>query len=398
MSNPSQASGVGSHSHVPETNHFPNAINNGARCSISIVMPTYNRAASLADVVRKTHQVSSGFVVEWIIIDDGSSDNTTRVLEELRREIPNLSFQSVVNRGPGQARNLGASLAKHEVVLFMGDDILPSTDDFLRVHAEMHQAFHSRSLAVLGKALWPNSDVLDVGTVMRHIQGHGGEQFGYADFPAYELLDWRFFYTCNISVKRDIVDNWIQEGFSSKFAAASWEDIEFAYRMSKKYNGFQILYAPSSSGYHLHIYNVSAFIRRQFLAGEMAHVFSSMHPELGSAVRVCDVYEAMQLPLGDGQDDLTADYLAAIEGLKSWARILEHERRLGNEAWHDELLFVVFEISYLQGFVTAAARASTNFAKAYARILHKIKPRLGRILESELRADAAFKARLLPLS
>jgi Glycosyltransferases involved in cell wall biogenesis len=367
-------------------------------CTLSIVMPTFNRAQLLEEVIRRTHTAAKGFEVEWIVIDDGSTDQTPEVLARLQREIPELTFRSVSNGGPGQARNLGASLARHEVVLFMGDDILPCDDDFLRVHAEMHAEFPTKKLAVLGKAVWPDNHRLDVGHVMRHIQGHGGEQFGYADFPAYELLDYRFFYTCNISVKRDIVSDWLQEGFSSAFPAASWEDVEFAYRVFKKLGGMEILYAPSSCGYHLHRYDVASFIRRQETAGAMAHVFSAMHPEMGPMVRAADIYEAMRAPLAGDSAAATADYIAALEGLKAWARIIEREHRLGNEAWHDDLLFAVFEAAYLQGYVSSAATACTNFAKAYSRILHNVKWRLGRIIDSELRCDAAFRTRLFPVT
>lgn len=368
------------------------------RLSISIVMPTHNRAKLLEAVVRKTHECAKGFQVEWVIVDDGSSDETPAVLARLGQEIPALRYVSVENRGPGQARNLGATMAKNEIILFMGDDIMPSNEDFLRSHAELHASFQSKGVAVLGKALWPGTNQLNVNAVMRHIQGHGGEQFGYADLMAYRFYDWRFFYTCNISLRRDSVDDWLKEGFSEKFSAASFEDIEFAYRLSQRPGGFEIFYSPSSAGYHLHHYQVSAFIRRQALAGAMAYVFLTMHPELGSLVFVADIQEAMNTPAGDGQDDIAPDYLAAIEGMKSWARILEHEQRLGSEAWHDDLLFIVFEISYLQGYVTHAARAGTNFALAYTRILQRAKMRLGRILDSEVRNDPAFKARFMPRS
>jgi glycosyltransferase involved in cell wall biosynthesis len=368
------------------------------RLSLSIVMPTHNRASVLEAVVRKTHECAAGFEVEWVIVDDGSTDNTAAVLAKLQQEIPRLRYVSVENRGPGQARNLGASMARHEVILFMGDDIMPANEDFLRPHAELHASFRSKGVAVLGKALWPSTRQLSINAVMRHIQGHGGEQFGYADLMAYRFYDWRFFYTCNISLRRDVVADWSREGFSDKFPAASFEDIEFAYRLSKQPGGFEILYCPSSAGYHLHHYQVGAFIRRQALAGAMAHIFLTMHPELGSMVFVADIQEAMESPIGDGRDDIAPDYLAAIEGLKSWARVLEHEQRLGTEAWHDDLLFIVFEVAYLQGYVTHAARAGTNFAKAYARILHRAKMRMGRILDSEIRHDPAFQARVMPKS
>jgi len=361
-------------------------------------MPTHNRAQILEAVVRKTCECATGFQVEWIIVDDGSTDNTPAILAKLHQEIPTLRYVSVDNRGPGQARNLGASMARNEVILFMGDDIMPTNEDFLRPHAELHASFRSKGVAVLGKALWPSNKQLSVNAVMRHIQGHGGEQFGYADLMAYRFYDWRFFYTCNISLRRDAVGNWLEEGFSDKFSAASFEDIEFAYRLSLRPGGFEIFYCPSTAGYHLHHYEVSAFIRRQALAGAMAHVFLSMHPELGTLIFVGDILEAMNSPVGDGLDDAAPDYMSAIEGLKSWARILEREQRLGTEAWHDDLLFVVFEVSYLQGYVTHAARAGTNFARAYARILHRAKMRLGRILDSEIRNDPALQARFLPSS
>ncbi|SRR5258708_3185390 len=375
-----------------------NAESPPGRLSVSVVMPTHNRADLLEKVVRKTHEYATGFKIEWVIVDDGSSDHTPVVLAKLQLEIPSLRYVSVENRGPGQARNLGASMARNEVILFMGDDIMPTDEDFLRSHAELHASFQSKGVAVLGKALWPGTNQLNVNAVMRHIQGHGGEQFGYADLMAYRFYDWRFFYTCNISLRRDAVDDWQKDGFSDKFSTYGFEDIEFAYRLSKRSGGFEIFYCPTSAGYHLHHYQVGAFIRRQTFAGAMAHVFLTMHPELGSLIFVADIQEAMNSPAGDGRDDVAPDYLAAIEGLKSWAKVLEHEQRLGTEAWHDDLLFIVFEVSYLQGYVMHAAQAGTNFAKAYARILQRAKMRLGRILDSEIRNDPAFKARFMPHS
>ena len=94
-----------------------------ARASISIVMPTFNRADMMARVVRKTRDCAVGYTVEWVVVNDGSTDQTEAVLTELQKEIPNFTFRTVPNGGPGRARNVGASLAKHDVLLFIGDDI-----------------------------------------------------------------------------------------------------------------------------------------------------------------------------------------------------------------------------------------------------------------------------------
>jgi glycosyltransferase involved in cell wall biosynthesis len=368
------------------------------RVPISIVMPTYNRAETLAEVVRATQKLCANFDFEWIIIDDGSTDQTPVVLESLVKEVPSLRYKSIKNGGPGNARNVGAQLARFEVVLFMGDDILPANEDFLRAHAEFHAQYTSPQFAVLGKVVWPCNQKLSVSPVMRHIQGRGGEQFGYADFTPNSFYDWRFFYTCNVSLKKGAVEDWLNDGFSDKFRFAAFEDAELAYRLQKRLGAFQIYYTPSSSACHLHAYSTTSFLRRQEYAGAMANTFAELHPEVLSLIGVAEVRDAMLEPSPITSVDLTSDYLTVIEGIKAWARVLEHEGQLGNEAWHEELLFAIFEIAYLQGYVINASSGAANYAKAYSHILSRAKIRLGRILDTEVSNDVRFKAAILALS
>ncbi|MER3115557.1 hypothetical protein, partial [Bacillus altitudinis] len=66
------------------------------------------------------------------------------------------------------------------------------------------------------------------------------------------------------------------------------------------------------------------------------------------------------------QDPLvSADCLSILEGIKAWARFLDRNGGLGREAWHDDLLFALFEASYLQGYVAAQQRFDINIASAY---------------------------------
>lgn len=385
------------HHCVPKTNRTPIFTNGKKRTPVSIVMPTYNRADTLAEVVRTTQRLCADYVFEWIIIDDGSTDHTSSVLEALARETPNLRFESIRNGGPGRARNIGAAMARHDVILFMGDDILPSDEDFLRPHAEMHAEHETSSLAVLGKVVWPDNGRLSVSPVMRHIQGKGGEQFGYADFTPNSFYDWRFFYTCNVSMKRGAVGDWLTDGFSDRFPFAAFEDGELAYRLEKKLGAFRVFYSPASCAQHLHPYTVAGFLRRQECAGTMAHTLLEIHPETLPLLGIADIQTALQAAPPGKPNTPTADYLALIEGIKAWARILEYEGLLGNEAWHDELLHAVFEMAYLQGYVAFATKAHSNHAKAYATILQRAKIRIGRIVESELTADPRFKSALLGL-
>jgi glycosyltransferase involved in cell wall biosynthesis len=361
---------------------------------LSVVIPTYNRAELVAETLRICHRFRGGVPVEFIVIDDGSSDITPQVLHKLRGEVPDLIWYSVPNSGPGQARNLGSSFAQHDVILFLGDDIQPLNDDFFRTHSRIHAAYPSDRYAVLGKAVWPMNQAFCVNSVMEHIQGYGGEQFGYAHLIPYSWVDYRFFYTINVSVRKTVVRNWHEEGFLPEFTLAAFEDIEFAYRLSKQVGGFKIFYDPSSVGQHVHPYTAVDFMARQHAAGMMAKVLFDFHPELVDLLNHRDFMSILANTQTEADSGSSADYLAMVEGIKAWVRTLERQQILGRSAWHDDILTAVFELSFLQGLVIASAGARSNLSGAYEEILRRFYQRINRMLSSELTANEFMKAGL----
>ena len=364
--------------------------------SLSIVMPTYNRGDLLLETMDALARAADGLEHEFVIIDDGSADDTPKHLAAMAERMPNLVWRSVPNGGPGQARNLGASLAKNEVVLFIGDDIQPLNRDFFRVHAELHAANPDIGFGVLGKVVWPDRPEADINFVMAHIQGRGGEQFGYADLTPFTFLDYRFFYTANISVKRGIVADWQAEGFSDAYTLAAFEDVEFAYRISKGPTGLRLYYTPASVGTHHHPYTVSGFIGRQTNCGLMAQVFLSQHPEVAEIIGVAPLVRALE-SADDGTDDRDlADLMSVVEALKAWARLLEVEHRIGSQHWHDDLIRGVFELAYLQGFIQAWPQPNANLTNAYRHILARFTNHIQRSLRTEILGDIIPIARALP--
>ncbi|WP_029008284.1 glycosyltransferase family 2 protein [Azospirillum halopraeferens] len=363
---------------------------------LSIVVPTFNRGDLLVETLEAVARTAEGLEHEFVIIDDGSSDHTPALLADLAGRLPNLTWKSIPNGGPGQARNLGAAMARHPVVLFLGDDIQPLNGDFLRAHAELHAANPDPGFAVLGKVVWPDRPDADVNFVMAHIQGKGGEQFGYADFTPFTMLDFRFFYTCNISVKRNVVTDWQRDGFSDAYTLAAFEDIEFAYRMSKRPHGMKIFYTPISCGTHHHPYTVAGFMGRQANCGAMAKVFVDQHPEVAELIGLGPLVRALESP-PDGDDDRDlADLMSVAEGLKAWARLLEAEHRIGSQHWHDDVVRGVFELAYLQAFIGARATAQANLTQAYRLILERFSRHVQRSLRAEIIGDVLPVARALP--
>lgn len=90
--------------------------------AVSIILPTYNRAHFLPDAF---NSLSSQTFKDWelIIVDDGSDDDTDKVIAELqaKHSFP-ITFVKQENSGPAQARNAGIKLAKGKFVAFFDSD------------------------------------------------------------------------------------------------------------------------------------------------------------------------------------------------------------------------------------------------------------------------------------
>ncbi|HXH06225.1 MAG TPA: glycosyltransferase family A protein [Vicinamibacterales bacterium] len=96
---------------------------------ISVVVPTFNRAESLARCLAAlAGQSLDSRVYEVIVVDDGSADRTEAVCTRARAAIRNFLVYRQANRGPAAARNAGIRLASGEIVAFTDDDCVPPRD------------------------------------------------------------------------------------------------------------------------------------------------------------------------------------------------------------------------------------------------------------------------------
>ncbi|MEA2495152.1 MAG: hypothetical protein QOJ29_3063, partial [Thermoleophilaceae bacterium] len=93
----------------------------------SVVVATRDRADSLAALLSAlAEQTLPREDFEVIVIDDGSTDHTARVLAEAEaRGTLQLRIARDEGRGPGAARNRGWREARGEIVAFTDDDCRP---------------------------------------------------------------------------------------------------------------------------------------------------------------------------------------------------------------------------------------------------------------------------------
>ncbi|MFW2368380.1 MAG: glycosyltransferase family 2 protein [Desulforhopalus sp.] len=93
-----------------------------SHCPVSVIIPTYNRSTflprALNSVVRQTWRCG-----EIIVVDDGSTDATPQLLEEIVRQgRMNLRVFYQDNKGPGAARNLAIEKAGYPYIAFLDSD------------------------------------------------------------------------------------------------------------------------------------------------------------------------------------------------------------------------------------------------------------------------------------
>lgn len=100
--------------------------------NISVVIPLLNEDESLQELYDWIVQVvqSNRYSYEILFIDDGSTDNSWKVIEQLSEKDANVKgirFQT--NYGKSQALNAGFKVAKGDVIITMDADLQDSPDE-----------------------------------------------------------------------------------------------------------------------------------------------------------------------------------------------------------------------------------------------------------------------------
>jgi biofilm PGA synthesis N-glycosyltransferase PgaC len=91
---------------------------------VSILVPCFNEERQLEETFAVLAAVDYP-AFEIVAVDDGSTDRTAAMLDELARRIPQLRVVHLErNQGKSSALNVGALLAKHEVLVCIDGDAL----------------------------------------------------------------------------------------------------------------------------------------------------------------------------------------------------------------------------------------------------------------------------------
>jgi GT2 family glycosyltransferase len=232
--------------------------------ALSVVIPTIGRSTLTNVLDRLERQRGAKSRFEVVVVADpeardvrtGSRPYAVRVLHAGRR-------------GASAARNTGWRDARGRLVLFLGDDMLPSRD-LIAEHLAWHERHPEDEVAVLGRVRWARS--LRVTSFMRWLEH--GMQF---DYPSIEGVDagWGRFYTANVSLKRSLLE--LGGGFDEDFPIM-YEDLDLARRLHDR--GLRLLYNRGAAVEHDHAATIEGWRERMKVVAAAERRFTEKHPDV----------------------------------------------------------------------------------------------------------------------
>lgn len=216
------------------------------RPQISVIVPTYNRAALLRRTLESlAAQPMEREAFEVIVSDDGSTDDSAAVAESFAPRLQlRYHFQEDLGYRAAAARNAGAVLARAPYLAFLDSGTLAGPH-FLRGHLAAHGA--AQHQVVLGytygyRPLDPtpglaeaiaNNSPLQVFERFRDDPSFLDMRHEHLEKVGFDLgwlaLPWMFLWSMNFSVAAR--DFWQVGGFDERFREWGTEDVELGFRL-----------------------------------------------------------------------------------------------------------------------------------------------------------------------
>ena len=224
------------------------------KIKVSIIVPMYNTEK---DVARCLETLANQTLqdIEIIVVNDGSTDNSKKIVLDYARKYSNIVYLEKKNGGLSDARNYGMKFAKGEYIAFVDSDdftdytmfekmynkAIESNADY--VECDFYWSYH------LGKNKWKNK--VDKGVRFQNKK----EMMVYGRVVAWNKL-----------IKRSI----IKENFP---VGLLYEDIEFFYKLIPQINTFAFVEEPL----YFYVQRDNSLVNKQtFKTGQIFNIFNDV--------------------------------------------------------------------------------------------------------------------------
>lgn len=210
----------------------------------SVIVPAYNSQTTLTSCLESLfRQTVPMEKYEIIVVDDGSSDDTSKVAQQFE-----VRYLCQANQGPAAARNRGIEAAHGQIVLFTDSDCIPAVDWL----EQMVSPFKA-------------PDVVAVKGAYTTKQKEFIARFAQMEFEdRYDLLHKSSFIdmidTYSAAFRKDIFR--AVGSFDSNFPKANNEDTELSYRLATA--GCKMLFNPQAIVLHRHPASLKRYLQIKF--------------------------------------------------------------------------------------------------------------------------------------
>lgn len=215
--------------------------------AVSVIIPAYNASQTLPQTLAALTANAFGESAEIIVVDDGSTDNTSAVARAFDVRLITLKQ----NVGAARAKNIGARAARGGLLFFTDADILTPPD----ILARLARAFQTCACDGVVGLLDETIPYVNWASQFKNLWMN----FTYARFAGGDRIG--LFYTSAAAMRRDC---FLQlGGFDENYRGASTaEDTEFGQRAWGA--GANIVLEPSLRVQHLKRYTAANVLDEDF--------------------------------------------------------------------------------------------------------------------------------------
>lgn len=189
---------------------------------ISIIIPAYKAEETIVPLLDSAFN-SSFRNFEIIVVDDCSPDKTGEVVKKYNRGVRNHRLRK--NSGPAKARNVGAKLAKGKILLFLDSDVQLYKNTLREIARSFQKDLDLRAMTGVWSKVQRTKKFFPRFKALRDwsywIQERGQREYYYLFSTRIAAIDRELFLRLG--------------GFDESYRGALVEDIEFTYRIARRY-------------------------------------------------------------------------------------------------------------------------------------------------------------------
>jgi len=262
---------------------------------VSVIIPTYRRAAKAAACVRALAPQFAQCVgdTEVLVGVDGrdreSVEAVSREWLAAGGDAGRLTIEEGDKVGQAAVRNRLLARARGRVLVFLNDDMAPGPE-FIATHAAAQtSATNPGGALVVGRSPWV---VHQPDTLLARLVRETSMVFFFDVMDREHTRDpgrdwgFRHAWLLNLSAPAALVRE--AGGFTQFPSTYGYEDDELAFRMSKRF-GTRVHYEPRAVAQHDHAMTTRGYLEREYALGYAALGFARTAPECAAAMFGRDV-------------------------------------------------------------------------------------------------------------